>query len=60
MHVFELPSNTVYEYIFTGKFQAPSPHWIHQESPLKDYELFVVTEGTLYISYQGEAFTVET
>ena len=60
MHVFELPSNTVYEYIFTGKFQAPSPHWIHQESPLKDYELFVVTEGTLYISYQGETFTVET
>ena len=51
MYVFELPSDTIYEYMLTGKFQAPSQDWIHQESPLSDYELIVMTEGTLYIAY---------
>lgn len=60
MYVFELPSDTIYQYILTGKFQAPSPDWIHQESPLNDYELIVMTEGTLYLSYQKESFVVET
>ena len=44
----------------TGKFKAPTPRWIHQESPLNDYELFVMTEDSLYITYQGESFTVST
>lgn len=60
MYLLELPSNLLYQYVFTGKFQAPTPKWTHQESPLCDYELFVVTEGTLYISYQKTSFTVET
>ena len=60
MYVFELPSDTIYQYILTGKFQAPSPDWIRQESPPNDYELIVMTEGTLYIAYEKESFVVET
>ncbi|MDQ0195916.1 hypothetical protein J2T20_004322 [Paenibacillus wynnii] len=33
-----------------GVFNAPSPEWIHLSRSLQDYELIVVTEGTLYIA----------
>lgn len=59
MYLFDLPADTLYHYVFTGKFQAPSPKWIHQKAPLEDYELFVITEGTLYLSFKQESFTVE-
>lgn len=34
----------------TGKFIAPSQDWMHMNRILLDYELVVVTSGTLYIS----------
>ncbi|MNJ45067.1 Melibiose operon regulatory protein [compost metagenome] len=34
----------------TGKFVAPSQDWMHMNRILFDYELVVVTRGTLYIS----------
>jgi len=46
-------------YIFTGKFQAPSPAWMHSSRYLQDYELIVVTEGTVYIQDETQAYIVE-
>lgn len=42
----------------TGKFEAPYDHWMHDDMPLHDYELFVITEGTLYISYNKQDYSV--
>lgn len=55
-----LPANQILEYHMTGKFKAPDASWTHQLFYLGDYELFVVTEGTLYLSYAGEQFTIHT
>ncbi|MBE5939539.1 MAG: helix-turn-helix transcriptional regulator [Lachnospiraceae bacterium] len=49
---------------FCGKFEAPTPEWMHMTRTLLDFELFVVTDGTLYIGdhrgqyeiHKGEAF----
>ena len=45
-------------YNLTGKFMAPSDTWQHARFDLTDFELFVMTEGTLYISYAEENFQV--
>ena len=37
-------------YMATGKFEAPSPEWMHLDRWLgEDFELMVVTNGTLYM-----------
>ncbi len=53
-----LPANQLFEYVMTGKFKAPSPDWKHENFYLAEYELFVMTEGTLYLNYNNENFTV--
>lgn len=58
MYVFELDIHRPVEYDMTGKFEAPSPGWIHEDFPLENYELFVMTKNTLYITYNNEKFTV--
>ena len=60
LRVFESTIEQPLEYIYTGKFEAPSPNWIHENADLKDYELFVITKGPLYISYQNENYTVNS
>lgn len=60
MQVFELHIGNPLEYVFTGKFEAPSSNWMHEDFPLSEYELFVITKGTLYLSYNQEQFTVPT
>ncbi|MCC8103915.1 MAG: hypothetical protein LIP11_17275 [Clostridiales bacterium] len=47
------------QYHMTGKFVAPSESWIHQEAPLDDFELFIVTDDVLYIEHGGTQYTVE-
>lgn len=42
----------------TGKFVAPSANWIHLSRYLMDYELIVMTHGTLYISGDDETYEV--
>ena len=49
----------IYSYIMTGKFKAPSSEWKHQNFQLTDYELIVMTEGTLYLNYNSENFIVK-
>ncbi|GAA0376315.1 AraC family transcriptional regulator [Paenibacillus motobuensis] len=33
-----------------GKFTAPSPEWMHIQRTLMDFELFIPTQGSLYIA----------
>lgn len=58
MYVFELEVEHPLEYMMTGKFEAPSENWIHENFPLTDFELIIVTEGSLYISYNEKDYTV--
>lgn len=58
MKLFEFATDKPLKYVFTGKFEAPSLDWVHDCADLIDYELFVITRGVLYISYQKEYFTV--
>lgn len=59
MYTFEFPIDHPLEYILTGKFEASSPSWVHEDFPLIDYELIIITEGTLYLSYHGVEYTVK-
>ncbi len=55
------PDEQVFHYLRSGKFKALSQNWKHESMPLLfDYELIVVTEGTLYLRYMDEDFTVES
>ena len=54
------PKDQLFHYLRSGKFKALSSDWKHESLPLLfDYELIVVTEGTLYLRYMDEDFTVE-
>lgn len=54
------PDNRLFNYLRSGKFVALSDDWKHARLPLRfDYELIVMTEGTLYLKYMDEEFTVE-
>lgn len=59
MRFIEFKVSLPLTYCLTGKFEAPNPDWVHSdEFPLKEYELMVVTEETLYLSYAGQKYTV--
>ena len=54
------PDNQIFHYLRSGKFEALSDEWQHESMSLFfDYEFIVVTEGTLYLRYMNEDFTVE-
>ncbi len=55
------PNDQLFHYLRSGKFVALNEDWKHLNLPLLfDYELILVTEGTLYLKYMGEEFTVES
>lgn len=54
-----LPENQQFTYSYTGKFLALSSDWKHEKFPLRDYELIIMTEGELYLSYCDENFHVK-
>lgn len=58
MESLSFPASQIYHYVSTGKFKAPNAQWKHQLCNLSEYELFVLTEGTLYLSYGRDRFTV--
>lgn len=58
MRMISLPSNQIFKYVLTGKFVAPSEEWKHENFFLGEYELIVMTEGTLYLTYNHENFIV--
>ena len=43
------PDAACFTYDLCGKFQSPSPEWMHLTRNLVNFELMVVTEGTLFI-----------
>ncbi len=55
---FEAEKEFIYHWC--GKFVAPEESWTHLTRVLQDYELFVVTEGTLYIGTDQKDYTVNT
>lgn len=60
-HLMIFPKNQLFNYLRSGKFKALSENWKHESMPLEfDYELIVMTEGTLFLRYMGEDFTVST
>lgn len=55
--IFDIEKPLIYNW--TGKFEAPNEDWIHLRRTLYDYELIIVTKGTLYIAADQHKFTVE-
>ncbi len=51
-------SKNGFEYRWCGKFTPPSNEWIHLTRQLVDYELMVVTEGTLYIADHEQEYAI--
>lgn len=47
------------KYKYCGLFQSKSPDWIHMTRTLMEYELIVVTDGTLYIADEKNNYTVK-
>ncbi len=50
------PLNQIFKYNMTGKFKALFPEWKHNHAPLIDYELIIVTEWELFLSYLFEIY----
>jgi len=42
-----------------GKFMAPSPEWMHMHRTLMDFELFIQTQGSLYIAGDREHYELK-
>ena len=47
-----------FAYHWCGKFVAPDASWTHLTRILQDYELFVVTDGTLYIGTDKKEYVI--
>lgn len=58
MLTYEFDISNPLTYDFTGKFKAPTADWKHMDFPLDDYELFVITEGVLYIGDNNGEYKV--
>ena len=54
----DFSSKKGFEYRWCGKFTPPSDEWIHMTRNLVDYELMVVTEGTLHIADNENEYAV--
>ena len=52
--------NTGIEFMMHGTFTAPDDNWVHMSRYMTSYELFYVTDGTLYISDDNNDYTVKT
>lgn len=59
MHYIELKTERPFIYNHTGKFEAPTPDWKHAaDYPLTNYELIIVTDDVLYLTYADRNYTV--
>lgn len=58
MLIFDFNVVNQFAYHWCGKFQSPTPEWMHLTRHLLDFELIVVTEGTLYIASNEDKYTV--
>lgn len=53
---FDAKNNVTHH--FSGRFEPPGNDWIHLTRQLNDYELMIVTKGTLYIGDENREFCV--
>ena len=60
MNYIRFEAEKEFIYHWCGKFIAPDESWTHLTRILHDYELFVITEGTLYIGTDQKEYTVTT
>ena len=60
MNFYSFSSEEPVLYHYTGKFEAPSPEWTHITRDLGDYELIVMTSGTLYIADHKQHYEVHS
>lgn len=58
MNIIQFDVEKDFSYHWCGTFIAPNEDWIHLTRNLTDYELIVVTEGTLYIADKNIPYTV--
>lgn len=56
--LIQIPLNAPLDYHMSGKFEAPSDDWMHEDFDLTDFELIIMTENVLYIEYNHTPFTV--
>ncbi|HWT74137.1 MAG TPA: AraC family transcriptional regulator [Mobilitalea sp.] len=58
MLIYDFDTEKAFSYRWCGKFQSPSPDWMHLTRRLIDYELMVVTDGTLYIANDSTNYEI--
>ena len=58
MRICEFDTGKDFIYHWCGKFISPNEEWMHLTRNLTDYELFVVTDGTLYIADEIHKYEV--
>ncbi|GIO59724.1 AraC family transcriptional regulator [Paenibacillus cineris] len=58
MNYFRFRVDGPVKMVMTGKFVSPSPEWQHMNRILMEYELFIQTRGTLYISCNEKKFAL--
>ena len=58
MNYIRFAAEKEFIYHWCGKFVAPDEQWVHLTRHLTDYELFVVTDGTLHIASTTGEYTV--
>lgn len=59
MKLFQFNAATPMQYHLSGTFRAPGPEWRHLTRQLFDFELFVVTDGTLFIAENDTEYALE-
>lgn len=59
METLEFQVEKPFHFNWSGKFIAPDENWIHITRTLVDFELIVMTEGTLYIAADEKEYVVQ-
>ena len=54
----KFPIDASLNFLWCGKFTSPSDDWVHMTRPMLEYEMFFVTEGTLYIASEEKKYQV--
>jgi AraC-like DNA-binding protein len=58
MNIYDFEVEKPFSFNWSGKFEAPDENWIHITRELVDFELIIMTEGTLFIGAGERQFTV--
>ena len=57
---YDIPLSSPVTYHMSGKFEALSDDWKHYPLILEDYELFVVTDGVIYLEYDRKKYCIKS